>query len=259
MRWGWHSGMRRNWCAEVKFLTSSCMGWGRGDSESLGSESHSWELDWIVQGNQSAQSSLPPYLIENNLLTCHIKGCCSSSGEWPGVLWEPGRVLGPVNLLEPWVPFGTEGSPASSDPPIYILDRWPSSPRVNIHPSGSLPGCTSHTSLLHRAGLQSGLPGPCPSHEFSQGKVALRWCRHGSCSLFFSLIAHQDFPGGSDSKESACNTGDLSSIPGSGRSSGERNGYPLSILAWRIPWTEKPDGLQSMGSQRVRHTFTLHW
>ena len=26
-----------------------------------------------------------------------------------------------------------------------------------------------------------------------------------------------------------------------------------SILAWRIPWTEKPGRLQSMGSQRVRH------
>ena len=26
-----------------------------------------------------------------------------------------------------------------------------------------------------------------------------------------------------------------------------------SILAWRIPWKEEPGGLQSMGSQRVRH------
>ena len=26
-----------------------------------------------------------------------------------------------------------------------------------------------------------------------------------------------------------------------------------SILAWKIPWTEEPDGLQSLGSQRVRH------
>ena len=26
-----------------------------------------------------------------------------------------------------------------------------------------------------------------------------------------------------------------------------------SILAWRIPWTEEPGGLQSMGSSRVRH------
>ena len=28
-----------------------------------------------------------------------------------------------------------------------------------------------------------------------------------------------------------------------------------SILAWKIPWTEDPDGLQSMGSQRVRHNW----
>ena len=35
------------------------------------------------------------------------------------------------------------------------------------------------------------------------------------------------FPGGSDSKEFACNEGDLSSIPGSGRSPGEGIGYPL--------------------------------
>ena len=26
-----------------------------------------------------------------------------------------------------------------------------------------------------------------------------------------------------------------------------------SVLAWRIPWTEEPDRLQSIGSQRVRH------
>ena len=35
-----------------------------------------------------------------------------------------------------------------------------------------------------------------------------------------------------------------------------------SILAWRIPWTEEPGGLQSMGSQRVGHdrtTNTLTW
>ena len=36
-----------------------------------------------------------------------------------------------------------------------------------------------------------------------------------------------------------------------------------SILAWRIPWTEKPGGLQSTGSQRLRHdrdtTEQLHF
>ena len=35
------------------------------------------------------------------------------------------------------------------------------------------------------------------------------------------------FPGGSDSKESACNAGDLGSVLGLGRSPGEGNGYPL--------------------------------
>ena len=96
-----------------------------------------------------------------------------------------------------------------------------------------------------------------------------------------------DFSGSSAGKESACNAGNLSSIPGSGRSIGEGIGYPLqyswaslvaqlvknppamwetrvrslgwedplekgkathsSILAWRIPLTEEPDWLQSMG------------
>ena len=46
---------------------------------------------------------------------------------------------------------------------------------------------------------------------------------------------------------------DLSSIPGLGRSFAEGHGYPLQYLAWRIPWTEEPGGLQSMGLQRVRH------
>ena len=57
------------------------------------------------------------------------------------------------------------------------------------------------------------------------------------------------FPGGSDGKESAYNSRDLGSIPGSGRSPGEGNGSPLSILDWRIPWTEGPGRLQSMRSQ----------
>ena len=96
------------------------------------------------------------------------------------------------------------------------------------------------------------------------------------------------FPNSTVGRESACNAGDPSSIPGSGRSPGEGIGYPLqysraffvaqliknlpvmretwvrsldwedplkkrqvihsNILAWRIPWT-----VQSMGLQRVRH------
>ena len=40
-------------------------------------------------------------------------------------------------------------------------------------------------------------------------------------------LAFKGFPGGSDGKESACNAGALSSIPGLGRSPGEGKGYPL--------------------------------
>ena len=99
--------------------------------------------------------------------------------------------------------------------------------------------------------------------------------------------SEKGFPGSSAAKESACNAGDPSLIPGSGRSAGEGIVYPLqdswaslvaqtiknmpamqetwvqylgweeplekktathsSILAWRIPWTEEPGRLQSMG------------
>ena len=100
------------------------------------------------------------------------------------------------------------------------------------------------------------------------------------------------FPSGLNGKESACNEGDLGLIPRTGRpwlptpvslglpqvmnlpamwetrvhSLGQED--PLekgmathsSILAWRIPWIEEPGGLQSLGSQRIKHdwaTYTL--
>ena len=59
--------------------------------------------------------------------------------------------------------------------------------------------------------------------------------------------------GGSDGKESACNVGDLHSIPGSEDPLEKGMAIHSSILAWRIPWTKEPGRLQSMGSQRVRH------
>ena len=55
-------------------------------------------------------------------------------------------------------------------------------------------------------------------------------------------------------KESACNAGfagDSGSIPGQKDPLEEGTATHSSILAWRIPWTEEPGGLQSMGLQRV--------
>ena len=54
-------------------------------------------------------------------------------------------------------------------------------------------------------------------------------------------------------KESACKAGDPILIPGSGRSPGGGMATHSSIIAWRIPWTEEPSRLQSMGSQGVGH------
>ena len=54
---------------------------------------------------------------------------------------------------------------------------------------------------------------------------------------------------------SACNAGDLGLIPGLGRSPGEGMATHSSTLAWKIPWTEEPGGLQSMRSLRVRHDW----
>ena len=53
-------------------------------------------------------------------------------------------------------------------------------------------------------------------------------------------------------KESACKAG---AIEDWGQEDPLEEGVAtyFSVLAWRIPWTEEPGGLQSIGSQRVRH------
>ena len=64
------------------------------------------------------------------------------------------------------------------------------------------------------------------------------------------------FPSSSEVKNLPANTGDtgdVDSIFGSGKPPGGGYGNLLSILAWKIPLTEEPGGLQSMGLQRVRH------
>ena len=60
---------------------------------------------------------------------------------------------------------------------------------------------------------------------FSQLKI-----KHESLCLLVQVTPHKGFPGGSDGKESACNAGDLGSIPGSGRSSGEGTVNHSTIL-----------------------------
>ena len=56
-----------------------------------------------------------------------------------------------------------------------------------------------------------------------------------------------------NSPTKAGDTGDESLMPGSGRFLEKEMTTHSSILAWKIPWTEEPGGLQSLGSQKVRH------
>ena len=62
----------------------------------------------------------------------------------------------------------------------------------------------------------------------------------------------KDFPGGSGGKASAYNAGDLGLIPGSGRSPGEGNGNPLQYSCLENLMDRGADGIQFMGSQRVK-------
>ena len=61
------------------------------------------------------------------------------------------------------------------------------------------------------------------------------------------------FPGGSIGKESACNAGDQVQSLGGEDALEKGVATHSSIFAWRIPWTEEPGRLWSMGSQRAGH------
>ena len=77
------------------------------------------------------------------------------------------------------------------------------------------------------------------------------------CLFLINLLlvyVYEGFPDSSYGKESACNAVDLGSVPGLGRSPGERNGNPLQYSCLENPLDKGSLGrLQSMESQRVRH------
>ena len=82
----------------------------------------------------------------------------------------------------------------------------------------------------------------------------LKEFRHNLVTELTDWLMRYLFHGGSAGKESACNTGDLGSFPGSGRSPG-REGYPLQYSCLENSMDTGAWQAQSMGSQRVG----LHW
>ena len=64
--------------------------------------------------------------------------------------------------------------------------------------------------------------------------------------------------GGSVGKEPACNEREAGSFPGSEDSLEKGMAIDFSILSWRIPWTEEPGRLPTIGSQRAGHDWATY-
>ena len=92
--------------------------------------------------------------------------------------------------------------------------------------------------------LQDRLPEPIPTSFSILRGPSLKYTR---------LILTTGFPGGSDGKEPAYIAGDPGSILGREDPLEKEMATHSSTLAWKIPWTEEPGRLQSMGLQRVGH------
>ena len=90
----------------------------------------------------------------------------------------------------------------------------------------SLPGSFVHG--ISQAGILE-----CIAISFSKIYHSLNICIY-AC-IYVCIYVYMGFSGGSDAKESACNAGDLGSIPGLGRSPGEGNGTPLQYSCLENP------------------------
>ena len=118
---------------------------------------------------------------------------------------------------------------------------------VSAHPLGSEyleKGSTSGTFACDVQGYLSP-----PTRKLSSHWLVEKWSSVCIGLSFLSGSGVKNLPA------KAGDTGDAGSISGSGRSPREGMATHSSILAWRIPWTEDPGGLQSMGLQRAGHDW----
>ena len=78
------------------------------------------------------------------------------------------------------------------------------------------------------------------------------WAIVGFAFIFiiFSQWSLWGFPGGSEVRNLPASTGDVDLIPGLEDILGKEMAAHSSILAWEMPWTEEPEGLQSLGLQK---------
>ena len=92
--------------------------------------------------------------------------------------------------------------------------------------------------------------------SYIAGRFFTDWASREGQILIYSSLYSQVALMVKKTPANAEDSRDASLTPGSGRSPGWGHGNPLQDFAWRIPWTEEPGGLQSIGSQRVRHDWS---
>ena len=105
--------------------------------------------------------------------------------------------------------------------------------------------------------------------EFHSSELCLNfWVFFDSCFVIFETTTSlhiqvytfpSPFPGGSDSKVSACNGGDPGSIPGLGKSPGEGNGNPLQYSCLENPMDRSLVGYSPWGRKELDTTEQLHF
>ena len=149
--------------------------------------------------------------------------------------------------------------------------RWQHNPRLSLSGPRSLRSSCAGANERFRAllvGVGAAGQGERGFSHCTQLAHSLNTCKLKSQRTFkfrdgpvVSLIrgfaptqgASLGFPGGPISKELACNDGDRLQSLGWEVPLEEEMATHSSIPAWRVPWTEEPGRLQSMGSQRVGH------
>ena len=94
-------------------------------------------------------------------------------------------------------------------------------------------------------------------YSHHQKEMVAIWCDINVNWASLSFWTELGFPGGSD-KESVCNAGNLSLIPGLRRCPGERNDYWFQYSCLESSGTGEPGRLDYTGSQRVRHDWATN-
>ena len=108
--------------------------------------------------------------------------------------------------------------------------------------------------------------GHCLQWAFIEGGTSLHFETIVLLAFHLEQLTYYflDFPAGSDGKAPVYNAGDQGSIPGSGRSPGERNGNPLQYYCLENPmgrgaWRATVHGVAKSRTQLSDFTFTFHF